>query len=135
MNNQSKHPRPKTLAPTLHFSSFQTSSNSYKRKFEPTIYPIFSWKNEIRRVSKTKYHGVTVDDRQNWGDQFTSVKEKTANGLASLKKSKNTISQSQLMKGYYALVESHSRYANVARGNLSDTKMGALQQLQTERLI
>ena len=67
----------------------------------------------------------------NWGDQFRSVKGKIASGLASLKKLKNIISQSQLMEVYYALVESHLRYANVVWGSLSDTKMEALQRLQT----
>ena len=73
---------------------------------------------------------MTVDDKLNWGDQFRSVKGKIASGLASLKKLKNIISQSQLMEVYYALVESHLRYANVVWGSLSDTKMEALQRLQ-----
>ena len=34
------------------------------------------------------------------------------------------------MEVYYALVESHLRYANVVWGSLSDTKMEALQRLQ-----
>ena len=92
--------------------------------------PFFLGKNEISRVNKTKYLGVTVDNKLNWGDQFRSVKGKIASGLASLKKLKNIISQSQLMKVYYALVESHLRYANVVWGSLSDTKMEALQRLQ-----
>ena len=87
-------------------------------------------KNEINRVNKTKYLGVTVDDKLNWGDQFRSVKGKIASGLASLKKLKNIISQSQLMEVYYALVENHLRYTNVVWGSLFDTKMEALQRLQ-----
>ena len=72
-----------------------------------------------------------VDDKLNWGDQFRS---KIASGLASLKKLKNIISQSQLMEVYYALVESHLRYANVVWGSLSDTKMEVLQRLQNRAL-
>ena len=34
------------------------------------------------------------------------------------------------MKVYYALVESHLRYASVVWGSLSDTKMEALQRLE-----
>ena len=75
--------------------------------------PFFLRKNEIRTINKTKYLGVTVDDKLNWGDQFRSVKGKIASGLASLKKLENIISQSQLMEVYYALVESHFRCANV----------------------
>ena len=73
---------------------------------------------------------MTVDDKLNWEAQFRSVKGKIASGLASLKKLKNIISQSQLMEVYYALEESHLRYANVVWGSLSDTKIEALQRLQ-----
>ena len=92
--------------------------------------PFFLGRNQINRVNKTNYLGVTVDDKLNWEDQFRSVKGKIASGLASLKKLKNIISQSQLMEVYYALVESHLKYANVVWGSLSDTKIEALQRLQ-----
>ena len=68
-------------------------------------------------VSRTKYLGMTVDDKLNWGDQFRPVKGKIASGQASLKKLKNIISQLQLMEVYYALVEGHLRYAKVVWGS------------------
>ena len=92
--------------------------------------PFFLGKNEISRVDKTKYLGVVVDDKLNWGNQFRSVKGKITSCLTSLKMLKNIIPQSQLMHVYYALIESHLRYANVVWGSLSDTKMEALQRLQ-----
>ena len=51
-------------------------------------------------------------------------------GLATLKKLKNVVPQSQLCNVYYALIESHLRYADVIWGNLSKTKLAALQRLQ-----
>ena len=54
-----------------------------------------------------------VDDYLNWGDQFKIVKSKTCRGLASLKKLKNILPQSKFGSVYYAIVESHLRYANV----------------------
>ena len=59
----------------------------------------------MNRVNKTKYLGVTVDDKLNCENQFRSVKGKIASGLASLKELKNIISQSQLIEVYYTLVE------------------------------
>ena len=51
-------------------------------------------------------------------------------GLAALKRLKNIISQSQLCNIYYALIESHLRYADVIWGSLSKTKIAALKRLQ-----
>ena len=51
-------------------------------------------------------------------------------GLAALKKLKNVVPQLQLYNVYYALVESHLRYADVIWGSLSKKKLAALQRLQ-----
>ena len=51
-------------------------------------------------------------------------------GLAALKKLKNIIPQSQLCNVYYALIESHLRYADVIWSSLSKTKLAALQRLR-----
>ena len=54
-----------------------------------------------------------VDDHLNWDDQFKIVKSKICGGLASLKKLKNIPPQSKLGSVYFAIVESHLRYADV----------------------
>ena len=51
-------------------------------------------------------------------------------GLAALKKLKNVVPQSQLCNVYYALIESHLRYADVIWGNLSRAKLAVFQRLQ-----
>ena len=58
------------------------------------------------------------------------MKGKVAGGLASLRKLKNILPQSQLLNVYQALVESHLRYANVVWGALSSTKLSTLQRYQ-----
>ena len=55
-------------------------------------------------------------------------------GLASLRKLKNILPQSQLLNVYQALVESHLRYANVVWGALSNTKLSNLQRYQDRDL-
>ena len=84
----------------------------------------------IKQVHKTKYLALTVDDKLSWNQQYKSVKVKVAGGLASLRKLKNMLPQSQLLNVYQALVESHLRYANVVWEALSDTKLSTLQGYQ-----
>ena len=68
---------------------------------------------EIKRASNTKSLGVLVDEYLNWDEQSKSVKSKICGRLASLKTLKNIFPQSKLCSVYYAIVESHLRYADV----------------------
>ena len=85
---------------------------------------------EIKRVSNTKSLGVMLDKYLNWDEQFKSVKSTICKGLASVKKLKNILPQSKLSIVYYAIVESHLRYANVIWGSLLARKIETLQRLQ-----
>ncbi len=86
--------------------------------------------SEIKRVSKTKSLGVMVDENLKWDEQFKTVKNKICGGLASLKKLKNILPQSKLCSVYYAIIESHLRYADVIWGSLPTRKLETLQRLQ-----
>ena len=86
--------------------------------------------SDIKQVKKTKSLGVVVDERLNWEEQFQTVIRKVHGGLASLKKLKNILPQSQLSNVYRALVESHMRYADVIWGSLSKSRKESLQRLQ-----
>ena len=59
-----------------------------------------------------------------------SVKSKICGGLASLKKLQNILPQSKLCSVYYAIVESHLRYADVIWESLPARKIETLQRLQ-----
>ena len=85
---------------------------------------------EIKRVKETKSLGILVDEGLNWKEQYSKVKGKVSGELWSLKKLMKIVPQSQLVNIYHALVESHLRYANVAWGSLSNTKLEGLQRLQ-----
>ena len=82
----------------------------------PELQPFYLDNIRIKQVHKTKYLGLTVDDKLSWNEQYKSVKGKVASGLASLRKLKNILPQSQLLNVYQALVESHLRYANMVWG-------------------
>ena len=68
---------------------------------------------EIKQVSSTKSQGIVVVEYLNWDDHFKIVKSKICGGLASLKNMKNILPQSKPSSIYYAIVESHLRYADV----------------------
>ena len=86
--------------------------------------------SDIKQVKKTKSLRVVVDGRLNWEEQFQTVMRKVHGGLASLKKLKNILPQSQLSNVYRALVESHMRHADVIWGSLSKSRKESLQRLQ-----
>ena len=95
------------------------------RKPKGTHAPIgltFSSK-QIKQVSSTKSLGAMVDGYLNWDDQSMIVKSKIRGRLASLKKLKNVLPQSKLGSVYYAIVESHLRYADVIWGSLPTRKI------------
>ena len=73
---------------------------------------------------------MIIDEKLNWEEQFRCTKGKISGGREALKRLKNVIPQSQLCKVYYALIESHLRYANVIWGSLAKPKIAALQRFQ-----
>ena len=86
--------------------------------------------SEIKRMEKTKYLGIIIDENLNWDEQFKRVRSKINTGLMSLKCLKNILLQSQFCCVSYGLVKSHLRYGNVVWGSLNKSKMIALQRLQ-----
>ena len=87
-------------------------------------------KNEIKRVKKTKYLGLTIDESLSWNQQYKIAKGKLKGGLDSIRKLRKVFPQSKLFQVYRALVESHLRYGNLLWGHLSATKICNLQKLQ-----
>ena len=76
-------------------------------------------KDETKRVNKTKYLGLTVEESLSWNQQ-KEVKGKLKGGFNSIRKLKEMLPQSQLFVVYQALVESHVRYGNLIWGYLPD---------------
>ena len=85
---------------------------------------------EIKRVSSTKSLGVVVNEYLNWDGQFQIIGSKIFGRLASLKKLKNILPQSDLGSAYFAIVESRLRYADVICGRLPTRSIDILQRLQ-----
>ena len=59
------------------------------------------------------------------------MKTKVKSGLSAIRELKDILSQSKLVAVYRALIESHLRYGNISWGCIPDTKLSALQRLQS----
>ena len=77
-------------------------------------------KEEIKRVSKTKYLGLTIDESPSWSRQYKIVKGKLKGGLISVRKLREILPQSQLFLVYQVLIESHLRYGNLIWDHLPE---------------
>ena len=67
----------------------------------------------IKRVDKTKYLGINIDESLNWKEQYKTIKNTLTGGLSSLRKLKNILPQRKLDQVCKALFESHLRYGNI----------------------
>ena len=85
----------------------------------------------IKRVDKTKYLGINIDESLNWKEQYKTIKNKLTRDLSSLRKLKNIPPQRELDQVYKALFESHLRYGSIVWSALSNTKLSQLQRIQT----
>ena len=78
---------------------------------------------EIKRVRKTKYLGLTIDETMSWNQQYKIVKGKVKGGLDSIRTLRQMLPQPKLFQVFQALVESHLRYGNIIWSHLSATKL------------
>ena len=113
--------------------SLDTSKSEYMAttKLGNDLPDLFLNNEVIKRVDKTKYLGIHIDESLNWKDQYKTIKNKLKGGLSSLRKLKNILPQRKLAQVYKALFEIHLRYDNIVWSALSNTKLSQLQRLQT----
>ena len=81
-------------------------------------------------MTNIKSLGIIEDEGLNWERQYKTVHNKSRGGLSSLRRLKSILPPSSLTNVYRALIESHTRYADVIWGSLSNTKIKFLQSLQ-----
>ena len=87
-------------------------------------------KDKIKRVSKTKYFGLTIDKSLSWSQQYKMAKGKLKEELNSIRKLREILPQSQQFLVYQALLESPLRYGNLIWGHLPEKKLCSLQKKQ-----
>ena len=92
--------------------------------------PLRLYDSDIKRATNTKALGIIVDEGLNWERQHKTVYNKSHGGFQSLRRLKSILPQSSLSNVYRAPTESHTTYADVILGSLSNTKIEFLQRPQ-----
>ncbi len=84
----------------------------------------------IQRVRTTKFLGIHIDDRLEWGDQIDHVVKKVSSGLYAIQTAKRLLSVENLRSLYFSLVHSHLTYGNMIWGNACQYRLNRLVILQ-----
>ena len=85
---------------------------------------------EIKRVDKSKTLGVTIDEHLTRKSQVDSIKKKVSKGIAMLRRMKEYVSISTLIKFYNALILPHFNYCSLVWDECADYLLTKLQKLR-----
>ena len=116
------------LSPNPAKTEYMIKGHSRKLNTLNTTNPLTINGTDIKHVTKTKSLGIVVVENLSWEERYKIYEGKVYGGLSRLKKL-NIIPQAKMYSVYYAIVESHLRYANESWSSLLKTKRDALQHL------
>ena len=85
---------------------------------------------EIKRVDKSKTLGVIIDEHLTWKNQVDSIRKKVSKGIAMLRRMKEYVPISTLIKVYNAIILSHFDYCSLVWDECADYLLTKLQKLQ-----
>ena len=85
---------------------------------------------EIKRVDKSKTLGVTIDEHLTWKNQVDSIKKKVSKGIAMLRRMKEYVFISTLIKVYNGIILPHFDYCSLVWDECADYLLAKLQKLQ-----
>ena len=83
----------------------------------------------IKRVIKSDYQGLIIDESLSWKQYISSLKLKISSALMAIKQV-DFLPQESLITLYHSLVESRLRYCNTVWGNCGISLKNQLQRLQ-----
>ena len=85
---------------------------------------------EIKRVDTSKTLGVIIDEHLTWKNQVDSIRKKVSKSIAMLRRMKEYVSISTLIKVYNAIILSHFDYWSLVWDECADYLLTKLQKLQ-----
>ena len=88
----------------------------------------------IKRVIKSDYLGLIIDESLSWNQYICSSKLKISSALMAMKQV-DFLPQESLITLYHSLVESRLRYRNTVWGNCGTSLKNQLQRLQDRAAI
>ena len=84
----------------------------------------------LKKVTKTKFLGVIIDDKLTWDAQIDYLKEKLLSSIVVIKRIKKFIPECEYIKLYYALFQSHLSYCISSWGGVSKHKLESVFSIQ-----
>ena len=84
----------------------------------------------IKRVNKSKTLGVVIYDNLTWNTQIDNITKKVSKGIGMLRRIKDYVSTSTLIKVYNAIILSHFDYCSLVWDVCADYLLKKLQKLQ-----
>ena len=86
--------------------------------------------HNLKKVTKTKFLGVMIDDQLAWDAQIEYLKVKLLSSIVVIKRIKKFIPKSEYLKLYYALFQSHISYCISCWGGVSQNKLESVFSIQ-----
>ena len=84
----------------------------------------------IKRVNKSKTLGAVIDDHLTWNTQIDNITKKVSKGIGMLRRIKEYVSTSTLIKVYNAIILSYFDYCSLVWDECADYLFKKLQKLQ-----
>ena len=84
----------------------------------------------LKKVTHTKFLGVTIDDKLSWDQHISDLRRKLCYSLSTLNKIKHDIPDCLHKDLYYTLFESHLSYCISVFGGIHLSKLDAIHILQ-----
>ena len=108
-------------------------SNKLVLNADKTNRVVFSMRGGVNlQVEETKFLGVYLDQRLQWGPHINQVASKLTRGLYLLRNLANNVSVSVLRTAYFGVFHAHLTYAVLAWGHAAD--VGRLFRLQRKAI-
>ena len=89
----------------------------------------------IRRLYKSRYLGLIVDDKLSWTEHIAYISAKSRGNIGVMKRSKRNIPNDTLIMLCRTLVEPYLRYCNTTWDNCEAALLNRLQTLQNRAAI
>ncbi len=87
-------------------------------------------RDQIRKVSKTKSLGLTIDENLSWKHHIDNITKKVASGIGAIKRIRDYVTKETAIQVYQGLVQPYFSYGAPVWDGIGKTLSEKLQKLQ-----